>query len=716
MDIYKDGKLNSIRNKDGIWINSNVFREEANHFLKYGYYCADHEGSPAWIDYYTEQRNRIMNGYEVAGVKITGEHYFYLNFSPIKKLQYTGNKRKGSKVESFPDFWDGDYNYFWARYIARNGLENLTSNIVVPGEKDYYGKLSNNLKSLYLEVDIDPLYLTGGYNIIVGKSRRKGYSYKNGSIAVVNYITKPNSLTVFAANDSRHLYPQGIFNKAYDIISFLNKNTGFRTPSDVINKNSEGHIKNSYYEYIDGVKVEGGLKSTIMSVTCKDNPNALRGKDIEDGVFEESGDFGVPGHLKKTYQASIDCFKAGEIQTGLCTIFGTSGEMEKGTADYAHMFNNPLAYSLLPFRNVWDSKFRDTYCGFFHPFNWNSEGYYDEQGNSFKEEARTSELERREQLRKEGATSEDIQSRMQEKPLTPAEAFGSVSFNNFPVFELNLRLQYVKAYGLDEIQGIPIELYREKNKVYGKPLDFNSSITPIRSLHNEPISKRSAFIVYEPPIPNAPQGLYKIGYDPVRQNNGSSLVGITVYKGYAKEVGGLKNTIVAYYCGRLPKNEDNDELALMIAQYYNTALMHENEVTSTKSNFRKWNKLNWLAAQPDAVISKNIKQSRTNRVYGCHMNIQLKDAAESYTKDWLLTVIDYDEHDTPITVIDTIYSVRLLEELIAYHRKGNFDLVSSLFMTMIQNQEEILSNETEEDYTNKSEEVEKLLKKLYRKR
>ena len=74
----------SIRNKDGIWINTEALREPAIHFTKYGYYCADPWGSPAWLEYWQEQLRRIIYGYESSGVKITGDHYFYLKFCPIQ--------------------------------------------------------------------------------------------------------------------------------------------------------------------------------------------------------------------------------------------------------------------------------------------------------------------------------------------------------------------------------------------------------------------------------------------------------------------------------------------------------------------------------------------------------------------------------------------------------------------------------------------------------
>ena len=114
-------QVNAIRNPDGIWINTSAFREEALHFKKYGYQTADPWESPDWSRYWQEQRRRCVNGYSVGGVKITGDHYFYLNFCPIKKTEDTTVK-KSRKVTDFGDFWDGDYNYFWAREIARHGI------------------------------------------------------------------------------------------------------------------------------------------------------------------------------------------------------------------------------------------------------------------------------------------------------------------------------------------------------------------------------------------------------------------------------------------------------------------------------------------------------------------------------------------------------------------------------------------------------------------
>ena len=94
-----------IRNENGIWINSQVFREEALNFQRTGSYCGDPWGSPAWVEYWEEQRRRIIEGYTVSNATITGEHYFYLNFCPIQRIIYTtiNNPDGSTKIKKTRD-------------------------------------------------------------------------------------------------------------------------------------------------------------------------------------------------------------------------------------------------------------------------------------------------------------------------------------------------------------------------------------------------------------------------------------------------------------------------------------------------------------------------------------------------------------------------------------------------------------------------------------
>lgn len=726
-EIYADGKVEAVRNPQGIWVNTQVFREAGNHFMKYGYYCADPWGSPSWYDFWKEERNRCLNGYTVSGVTIPGEFYFYLNYCPIQKSEKSGFNT-ATKIKGFPDFWDGDYNYFWAREIARNGI--LKNNAKLTEEekfiiynlepKERESKLISLVDDLQLIFKIVPSIekdgirienLLGGKDISVLKSRRKGFSFKNASIAVNNFFHRPTAYTMLMAYDKKYLYPKGIFSMCMSYINFINEHTAWKAPSDYVRK--QDHIRNSYKSYKNGVEVEMGFMSEIQAITFKDNPQAGVGKDCYDIVGEEVGSWGVAGGLKETVASMMPSVTDGDYRTGMMTLFGTANDIERGTVDFADLFENPEAHTFLPFYDVWGAN-PEKKEGFFFPVQLNLPGHYDEQGNSNIESAVQAELTERKKREIGGATSTQISQRKREFPLNSGEALTSIAHNSFPVEELKAQLEKVKSRDWQFTKGTPVKLFYEDGVITAKPI-LDKSVEPIISYKDLPMDLRGCPIIYEQPVPNPPKGLYKIGYDPIDQESGTSLAGIVVYK--SVHVGTVHHSIVvAEYIGRFEDPDDIDRMAEMFAEYYNTTIMHENMVTGVKNYFRRIKKLHLLAVQPDAVISKNVKASKVARVYGCHMNEQLKDAGERYVKTWLLTVLDYDENGNPIRVIDKIYSRRLLEELIAYNRKGNFDLVSALFMCMFQVQEEALGKTHDEKKTNsKHKKLVSMIDKMYKK-
>lgn len=703
------------RDKNGKWLDVSGFREAGNNFIKHNNnYCLDPWGSPAWYDFWKEERRRCREGIEVDGHRITGDNYFYLNYYPIEKVDVRNAKRKvARKVQGFPDFWDGDYEYFWCREIARKGI--LEALKVSEEEQDRINDLPDEERFLILTeywntlgIRFKPLpdQLDGGKDMIVGKARRRGFSYKNSSIAVNNYFHIPKSYTMLIAYEKKYLFPgkKTIFGKCKEAINFINKYTAWKLPAEFIN--NQNHIRASHKEVRDGVEIETGFMSEIEAISFKDNPDAGRGADAYDIIGEEVGAWGTVGGLKNTLAAMRSSSEAGMYKTGMITLFGTSGDLESGTVDFADLFKRPQANGFMAFYDLW-GKFKEKIEGFFFPRQLNMEGFYDECGNSDIEGAKEAELITRKSLIDNGATSSEIQKRMQEEPVDSAEAFTFIAKNTFPVVELQQQLDKVVALDLQKTKGIPVRLHYIDGKIIATPI-LDGSVEPITSFRDIPINLEGCPVVFEHPIENAPPGLYKIGYDPIRQDQGTSLAAIVVYKGtmYGSYT---RDMIVAEYIGRYEDPDDIDRVAEMFADLYNTKIMHENEVTGVKNYFRRIKRLNLLAMQPDAVISKNIKKSRVARVYGCHMNEQLKDAGERYVKSWLLTVIDYDENDNPVRVIDRIYSKRLLEELIAYYRKGNFDLVSALFMCMFQVQEQVLEQENENGETPKEKKYRQLL-------
>tara|TARA_R110000787_G_scaffold87151_1_gene185764 strand:- start:9061 stop:11148 length:2088 start_codon:yes stop_codon:yes gene_type:complete len=693
-----------IRNKEGLWINSKVFSEVADHFTKYGYYCGDPSGSPGYEEFWTEEIRKRKYGYTVGGCTITGDHYNYLNYCPIMKFDI--KDPTNGKVEGFPDFWDTDFEYFWVREICKGTMTSILGHEGKATVEDAW-KL---YLSLNLDVKIKKEDLVEQWNLIVGKKRRSGYSLKNAGIASNNYYLHPNKLTLLCAIKMGHLNEDGLFTKVRANINFINDNTAFALPAKVVDKND--WIKSSYLKQKDGIWIEDGFKSEIGCLSFNDNTGAGRGKDALDILVEESGDFGKPGHLKKSLKALEDCVKAGAFSSGLITVFGTSGDLNTASMDYSQIHMNPKAYGFLDMQNIWDENSEGERCGFFHPVTRNMEGFYDENGNSNVEGALAYELGEREKRIAAGATSRDISDRMQEKPIGPKEAFASVSGNTYPTTKLFHRLNYLRKAG--NSKGIPVVLDIVGGEVVVHPiLNFKAGDPqPILSYTNEPEDTRGCVVLFENPDHELPKGTYKIGYDPVRQDQGTSLAAIVVYKGQSKK--GLRNNIVAEWIGRREDTDENDTIAVAFAMLYNTKVMFENEVPSLKTFCRRRKLLKYLAFQPDEVIKANVKNSKTSRIYGCHMNTKLLAAGIRYVKSWLIHIENYNENEEPITTIDHIYSTRLLEELINFNLTGNFDMHSSLIMCLIQEEEIMLKdlNQYEVASENKND-VADFFKKAY---
>ena len=70
------------------------------------------------------------------------------------------------------------------------------------------------------------------------------------------------------------------------------------------------------------------------------------------------------------------------------------------------------------------------------------------------------------------------------------------------------------------------------------------------------------------------------------------------------------------------------------------------------------------------------------------MNDRMKDAGEKFILRWLWTERGTGEDKNKIYNMDLIPSPGLIEELIAYHREGNFDRVMGFMQLMFSVEEE----------------------------
>lgn len=710
----------SVTFNDGVWKGTSAFREEALRFIADGCYCKSVKGSLDYRRYWDVQLERCRNGYKVGNCKITGHHYAYLNFCRIDLIDVLDADGSGLKKEvGFPDFWDWDYEYFWWLEIARFGVlgkwsqarEMLDSKEVAKLEEGGYTadelrELKEDViyRRLGLRLRTHPDWLDGGHHFMVAKSRRKGFTFKNTAVMCNTYNTERNSQCVFGVCDSKYADQGMKFVGNY--LDFFNSDTAWGKRREV---HDTSYWKKASFktQTEDGKVVERGYKSEIICVSFKDNPEAANGKNPYYMFFEEAGVF---NNLKASWGATKPSLQAGRFTSGQAVFFGTGGEISDNNGEFSDMFYEPMPYNIMPFKNVWDDGCSGDWCAFFFSAAYNLEGFYDREGNSDVDGALEYLNTERKKILDTSTNIDTYNKYVIQFPLCPKESFKTQGRNVFNVVALESQLSKVRAEKLMFKMGTCVRLsYADDGKkVVAKPV-LDGKADPIVEYRHKNRNLTGCPIIYEYPIDDPPFGLYKIGYDPYAQEKADteSLSAILVYKGVMRG-DPLHDVIVAEYVGRPDTADMSDEIALKLSILYNTEVMYENNVPHTKSYFERKHRLDRLALQPNRVISKNVKKSRVARVFGCHLDGKMKTAGEEYVKEWLNTVLDYDENGDEITVVDRIYSIGLLEELIKYFRDGNFDRVCALFQIMFQIQDEEIGMEYAPKRANKR--VEELMK------
>tara|TARA_R100001440_G_scaffold20415_1_gene34081 strand:+ start:1178 stop:3187 length:2010 start_codon:yes stop_codon:yes gene_type:complete len=637
--------------------NTHEFSRAGKHFLEHGFYCGDPQGSAAYFEYWAEELRRCIEGYSVGDVSITGHHYFYLNYVQIK-LTDKGNK----KIVSFPNFWDGDYEYFWLQEIARNGIDPV----------DY--------ERLNLSTFVDKTHMDGSRHLIVGKARRKGFSYKNAALVTNTFNTERNSYTLLCAFDKKYLYPKGIMAMVTDNMNFLNEHTGWAKRRQVVDK--QNHRRASYLEYMSGQQVEKGYKSEVEAITFKDNPDAARGKDASIVIFEECGAF---DNLKASYLATKPTVEDGGITTGQMILFGTGGDMAGGTIDFESMFYNPEAYNLLPITNIWDEGADHTTCGYFFPAFKNKIGHMDVNGNSDMVGARQSEDAKREQIKRDSKDAGVLDKHITEYPFTPKEAFLQHTSNIFPTATLLEWRNELMRSGMFKSLAVAGHLIQSKDGVKLKPDDR------LRPVLKFPVQRgddtTGCVVMYQSPYKEngeVPRDLYIIAHDPYAQDGRGQSLGAAYVIKRVNALSQPDDMIVASYIGRPDTQDEYNNTLFLLAKYYNARIGFEND-RGEVIPFAKRHKLMQHLLPEVEIFDKtdNVRIRKLGRSYGMSMGSkERKGQAEIYLRDWLKTPRGRNESGEVRLNLHQIYDIALIDELVKYNRRGNFDRVSALMVGM----------------------------------
>jgi len=632
---YKDNPVSHTGQQYLKFINTSYFSKVSQYYLKHGVYIHAPEGTSEHREFWDREEYRCKEGYTIAGVRITGEHYAYLNYGRILAT-IEDSHGKTRKIDTFPKFLDMDYYWY-------HELEEAERN---------------------------------GQGMIVVKARRKGFSYKNAFGMAWKYHYFPFSISILAAYEKT--FWANTMEMGKHMINFINDTTDW-VKGTLIDR--QDHIKAGYVEKdpISGVNIQKGFKSEILALSFKDAPQKSVGRTAERMLFEEAGDW--PG-LMQAYQRSYPLFKDGNIMIGIPIIYGTGGNSKNGTnADFEEMFYNPSAYGLRSYENTYDETAVGE-AGWFVDDAWYREPFMDKAGNALREKAIIDVDLEREQ--KKIADPKAYNMMVTQHPHTPKEAFLRNEGAVFPAIELYNVLNKLKANDKYRKLGNAGTLYEEEGEIRFRP-DLEKKLTPLMKFptdHHD--STEGCPVIYQHPPDDIPHGMYKIGLDPVAfdRSGSKSLNCAIIYKSYQKFDYGY-DEIVAEYTGR-PENIEiyNRNLELLSEYFGGAEIMFENDRGEVLSYFKRRGKMHLLANQPDNVISKVIKDSQVSRIKGCHMNERMKDAGEKFILRWLWTERGSREDNSKVYNMDLIPSVPLIEELIAYHREGNFDRVMAMMQLM----------------------------------
>ena len=617
--------------------NTDKFRTPALTFIASGSYCSFPKGTTEYYNYWETEKTRCIEGYTADdGDYITGYNYFYLNYCPITRIVYKKTVDKDGKEKTirvresaFPDFYDYDYYYFQAIQEAQEQ----------------------------------------GKHLCVAKARRKGYSYKGGSMLCRNFFLIPGSKSYVYASNKQYLTDDGILTKAWDYMDFIDENTAWGKKRQAVNTSMRRRasmiVTDNY-----GNKIEVGYKSEIIGVSLKDNPDAVRGKGGMLILWEEAGTF---PELEAAWEIARPSVEQDGVAFGLMIMFGTGGDQGPAVATLRKAFYKPKSFNCIEFENIWDEGAQNKPCGFFIPQHTNLDIrdengdrlYMDKDGNTYHDKAREFILNLRTEELKEATSSQQIDRYVAEHSESPAEAFTELSGNIFPKKELQKQLAKIRT-------NTKLQNHKQVGTLTLANGEVMWNIQKTGDITEFPLSKNSdptgKIVIWEHPVKDAPFGLYIAGCDPYDhdQSGTNSLGSCFIYKRF-QDFESYSDIIVAEYTGRPKTAEEYYENVRKLLIYYNAKLMCENQNTGIFTYFNNKHCSHLLADQPD-IIKDIVNNTSVNRRKGCHMNKDIKLWGEGKIKEWL----EEDRGDKQLG-LNTILSEPLLEELIQYNDKGNFD-------------------------------------------
>ena len=664
------------------FINTHLFYEVADYYRKNKVFTTYKEDSIPHRQFRKREQYRRKHGYSapcllcpdgsIKNIRITGDHYNFLNYTRIEQLDEStvkrGNVNTATKHYDFPKFFDAQFWMYHTLEFAKNN----------------------------------------GFHILIDKTRRGGFSYMMASTSANAVNVMSRKVVINVAVDKKYLtMTGGLTDFAINGLKFYEEKTPFK-------RGIFSTVKENFrlgYKLPNGVEADNSWRSSLLSVSAQNNPDCAIGKDA---IIVNVEEVSTMENFDAFMEVTEPAMRTGAYTTGMLRAWGTatSGNMQT----FERNFYNPKAYNFLPMENVWDKDKRHEVCGFFKPYCWALQGEIngikgvDEHGNSNIIVGLEIASRERAAKKENCKTYSEYLHYLGQYANYPSESFSSATENIFTSEELTAwedRLRtdtdlkfYVDGILEENETGIVSFISNKQALLKGKKIyDYIEGVP--RRAHEDPhgcirrffppeyIETRNA---YGAIIKEIPQGLYSISYDPVGVNkekheitNKHSHNSIKVWMN-PHPLNGFKQKLVACYYGRPDTLEEADKICYLLAKYYNCIGTTAVEINrgETVSNFKKWKALKYLSSEPLHVWDSSYK-GKINNTYGYSMgNSDKKLNGLRLLREFLYEVIGMDEAGNPIRNFHRIYDYQTILELKKWDEKGNFDRVSEMILRGIE--------------------------------
>ncbi len=593
------------------------------------------------------------------------------------------------------------------------------------------------LKILHIEPLGLPLYNNPACNMLIFGARGSGKSYSAAGIigkeltfdGMVYYTKelldlKPKvNITVGSSSTSKS---SELLNKVVTNMGFLGSDPDFGcygSPQDKdfipgpfyrdwVGSIHPGNAKNPYrYEFdvdTDAGWQKDGTGTKLLHVNYSEKKAAgaadAAGSRNKLNVYEE---IGLMPNFKDALLSNDATVKHNGDQFGVQLGLGTSGDIDLVQQTKA-VFNDPETYRVFPHKNIWEPS--ESNIGLFLPAYLSDMRFKDANGNTDIEKALYFFSKEREKAAKVDDPSV-LRFQKMNYPLIPSDMWVSNRGSYFPISELLERekeLTYDQSYK-DKNLATPVELVWDSNAPRGvrqQPLDGAEPYYqfPFDRSMSKP---DGCIVIYETPhtvLSEIPHDMYIYVLDPYVSENieeGGSIGCLQVWMNPKYQTQGYNaGQLCATYYGKHPDGKDafyqNCE---KLIQYYGNCprmLWYEaNRGDSVRGYFMRKNKTNLLCIRPSKEKGSNAYERKVTE-YGFLVGNSI-DKLELITDaaEYLLRHVQKDGKQK--RVLETLPDLFLVQQLIQYDIKGNFDAVSAFlgFPLAIKEIEHIYQREAE---------------------